>query len=96
MLITVVVLIPKDNFGHYRGIVLFEVTRKLIEWVLYERMSKIDVHDCFHGFRAKCDYGTGIMEVKLDQQLALIKQSPLYSIFVDLWKVRHNGQGEIH
>ena len=48
-------------------------------------MSGIEVHT-LHGFRAKHERGTGIMEAKLVQQLAFIEQCPLYGIFIDLWK----------
>ena len=53
MLLTIIVLIPKGNSGNYSGIGLLEVIWKLIEWVLDERMSEIEVHDSLHGFRAK-------------------------------------------
>ena len=86
MLLTIVVLIPKGNSGDYRGIGLLEVIWKLIERVLDERMSAIEVHDSLHGFRAKRGGGTGIMEAKLAQQLAWIEQVPLYGIFIDLRK----------
>ena len=46
MLLIIVVLIPKGNSGDYRGIELLEVIWKLVERILDERMSAIEVHDC--------------------------------------------------
>ena len=86
MLPTIVVLTPKGNSGDYRDIGLLEVIWKLIERVLGERMSEIEVHDSLHGFRAKRGCGTGIMEAKLAQQLAFVEQAPLFGIFIDLRK----------
>ena len=67
MLLTIVVLIPKGNSCIYCGIGLLEVIWKLIEQVLEERMSVIEVHDSLHVFRAKRGCRTGIMEAKLAQ-----------------------------
>ena len=67
MLLIIVVLIPKDNSSNYRDIRLLEVTWKLIEQVLDERILEIEVHYCLHGFRANCGCGTGITEAKLAQ-----------------------------
>ena len=53
MLRVAVVLIPKGSSGDYRGIGLLEVVWKLIERVVDERLSKIELHDALHGFRAK-------------------------------------------
>jgi hypothetical protein len=82
----IVVLIPKGNSGDYRSIGLLEVVWKLIERVLDERMSGIEVHGALHGLRAKRGCNTGIMEAKLVQQLASVEQCPLYGIFIDLRK----------
>ena len=68
MLRVVVVLIPKGSSGDYHGIGLLEVVWKLIERVVNERLSKIELHDTLHGFRAKRSCGTGIVEAKLVQQ----------------------------
>ena len=81
------VLIPKGSSGDYRGIGLLEVVWKLIERVVDEGLSKIELHDTLHGFRAKRDCGTGIMEAKLVQQLAHREQCPLFGVFLDLRKV---------
>ena len=86
MLLTMVVLTPKGNSGEFRGIGLLEVIWKLLERVLDERLSEIELHDFLHGFRAKRGCGTGIMEATLLQQLAAREQVPLYGIFLDLRK----------
>ena len=86
MLRTIIVLIPKGASGDFRGIGLLEAIWKLIERVLGERLSKIELHDYLHGFRAKRGCGTGIMEAKLVQQLAYREQAPLFCIFLDLKK----------
>ena len=66
MLWMIVVPIPKGSPGDFCGIGLLDVIWKLIE-VIDERLSKIELHDCFHGFRAKQDCKTGIIEAKLVQ-----------------------------
>ena len=73
----IIVLIPKGNSGDYRGIGLLEVVWKVIERIIDGRLSKVDLHDCLHGFRAKRGCSTGIMEAKLVQQLAFIERRPL-------------------
>ena len=65
---------------------LLEVVWKLIERVVDKRLSKIELHDALHGFRAKRGCGTGMMEAKLVQQLAYREQCPLFGIFLDLRK----------
>ena len=51
-----------------------------------ERLKSIEFHDCLHGFLAGRGTGTATIEVKLTQQLAYIKQVPLYGIFINLRK----------
>jgi hypothetical protein len=87
MLFTIVALIPKGNSGDYRGIVLLEVIWKVIERVLDEKISTIPLHDTLHGFRAKRGCGTGIVEARLSQQLAFLKRTPAWGIFLNLRKV---------
>ena len=72
MLRTIITLIPKSNFGDFRGIRLLEVIWKLIERVLDKRLSKIELHDYLHRFRAKRGCWVGIMEANHFQQLAYI------------------------
>ena len=95
MLRVIVVLIPKGSSGDYRGIGLLEVVWKLIERVVDARLSKIELHDALHGFRAKCGCGTGIMEAKLTQQLAYREQCPLFGIFGPQKGLRCHGQGKV-
>ena len=85
MLLTIVVLIPKRG-GNYHGIGLVEVAWKMLEGVLDGRLKGVSLHDALHGFREKRECSTGIMEVKLLQQLAFIEQCPLYGVFLDLRK----------
>ena len=63
-----------------------EVVWNLIERVVDERLSKIELHNALHWFRAKRGCGTGITEAKLVQQLAYRDQRPLFGIFLDLRK----------
>ena len=86
MLITIVVLIPKGNSGDFRGIGLLEVIWKVLERVMDARLKCVPLHDALHGFRPGRSCGTGIMEVKLAQQLASLEQSPFFRIFLDLKK----------
>ena len=81
MLLTVVVLIPKGNSGDFRGIGLLEVMWKVMERIEDARLKCVLLHDALHGFRPGRSCGTGIMEVKLAQQLASLEQSPFFGIF---------------
>ncbi len=49
-------------------------------------MSCLELHHCLHGRLLRQGTGTAIMEVKLNQQLALVDQAPLYQIYLDLKK----------
>ena len=85
-MLAIVVLIPKGTSGDYQGIGLLEVIWKLLERVLDDRLLEVDLHDYLHGFRAKRGCGTGIVEVKLLQQLAFKEQVPMCGIFLNLGK----------
>ena len=50
------------------------------------RLATISFHDCLHGFLKGRGMGTATVEAKLEQQLAYIKQEPLYQTFIDLKK----------
>eukprot|EP00957_Ditylum_brightwellii_P133838 10205282-Ditylum_brightwellii.AAC.1 len=50
------------------------------------RLEVVKFHDCLHGFRTGRGTGTAIIEAKLAQQLAYIKQQPWYVVFLDLQK----------
>ena len=81
-----IVLIPKGTSGDYRGIGLLDPLWKVIECVVDERLEAVEFHDCLHGFVKKRGCGTAGTEAKLLQQLAYIRQSPLFGIFIDLRK----------
>ena len=60
---------------------------KLVETVIYTQVkSVVQFHDMLHGFRHRQGIGTAIIESKLVQQLAVMDQELLYSIFIDLTK----------
>ncbi len=81
----VTVLIPKGG-GDYGGIGLLEPFWKVIERVINKRLEAIALHDSLHGCRAGRGTGTAVIEAKLTQQLAHIKQTPFYGVFIDLKK----------
>ena len=54
--------------------------------IMDNRLQVVDFHDCLHGFVKRRGCGTAGIEAKLIQQLAALKQTPLYVIFVDLKK----------
>ena len=85
MLWVIVVLIPKGG-GDYRGIGLLEPFWKVVEIIMDKRLNEVKFHDCLHGFVTKRGCGTAGLEAKLTQQLAYIRQIPLYGIFLDLRK----------
>jgi hypothetical protein len=71
----ITVLVPKDS-GEYRGIRLLEQIWKVIERVMdHRKPSAIVLHDSLHGCRNRRGTGTAVIEAKLTQQLAHIKQS---------------------
>jgi hypothetical protein len=80
----VVGLLPKDG-GYFRGIGLLDPCWKVMEKIMVCRMGAIDFHPCLHGGMPKRGTGTATIEAKL-QQLAWVKQEPLYQVFVDLHK----------
>ena len=65
---------------------MLEVVWKVIERVIDARLKCVPLHDALHGFRPGRSCRTGIMEVKLAQQLASLEQSPFFGIFLDLKK----------
>jgi hypothetical protein len=81
----VTVLIPKGG-GDYCGIGLFETIWKVIERVIDKRLEAIVLHDSLHGCRNGRGTGTAVVEAKLTQQLAHLKQTPFYGVFIDLKK----------
>jgi hypothetical protein len=81
----ITVLIPKGG-GGYRGIGLLEPIWKVIECVIDHRLKAIVLHDSVHSCHNRRGTGTAVIEAKLTQQLAHIKQCPFYGVFVDLTK----------
>jgi hypothetical protein len=79
----VVVLLPKGG-GDFWGIGLLDPCWKVVEKIMVRQMGTIDFHPCLHGGMPKRGMGTATIEAKLAQQLAWVKQEPLYQIFIDL------------
>jgi hypothetical protein len=80
------VLIPKTS-GGYRGIGLLEVIWKICSSIITQRLQEsIPFHESLHGFRTGRGTGTASLDAKLHMQLAHIRGSPLYQIFLDLSK----------
>ena len=86
MLWTIIVLIPKGSSGDYRGIGLLEPFWKVVEGIMDVRLGVIEFHPFLHGFVKGRGCGTAGIEAKLAQQLAYLRQTPLYGIFIDLRK----------
>ena len=64
-----------------------EVMWTVVAAILYLRLTaSITFHDFLHGFRAGRGTGTAILEAKLLQQLAALREEVLYVIFLDLHK----------
>ena len=59
---------------------------KAVDILIDKRIKIIRFHDSIHGFLGGRGTGTEIIEAKLAQQLAYIKQAPFYEIFLDLRK----------
>ena len=80
------ILLPKGG-GQFRGIGLLESIWKVISSIMNRRFTNhIAFHDALHGFRAKRGTSTAVIEAKLLQQWAMLKQVPLFGIFLDLRK----------
>ena len=82
----IVVLIPKDDKGKYRGIGLMETIWKIVEGIMNKRLHAIQLHDSLHGSVKRRGTGTATIEAKLVQQLSYIEQEPLFAVFIDLRK----------
>ena len=81
----VVVLLPKGG-GNFRGIGLLDPFWKVVEQIMVCRLCSIEFHPCLHGGLPKRGMGTVTIEARLAQQLAWMRQEPLYQVFVDLRK----------
>jgi hypothetical protein len=83
LLWVIVVLIPK-GCGNYQGIGLLEPMWKICEHVMDMRLNRIPLHESLHGCHDGRGTGTAVIEAKLTQQLAHLKQAPFYGVFLDL------------
>ena len=82
----ILVLIPKGDMDTW-GIVLLESLWKVVEATIDTRMkASTGIHDFLHGFRAERGMGKAILELKTDQELAVMYQDPLFLVFIDLQK----------
>jgi len=81
----ITVLIPKGG-RDYHGIDLLEPIWKVIKWVIDKQLEAIALHNSLHGCRAGRRTGTAVIEAKLTEQLAHIKQTPFYGVFIHLKK----------
>ena len=82
----IIVLIPKNDKGDYRGIGLMEPIWKIIEGIMNRRLQAIKLHDSLRGSVRMRGTGTATIEAKLVQQLAYVEQEPLFAVFIDLRK----------
>jgi hypothetical protein len=91
----IIVLILKGG-GNYRGIGLLEPMWKVCEHVMDMRLNVIDLHENLHSCHDRHGTGTAVIEAKLAQQLAHLKQVPFYGLFLDLKKAFDaNGPGTL-
>eukprot|EP00956_Cyclotella_meneghiniana_P003690 scaffold4479_cov46-Cyclotella_meneghiniana.AAC.3 len=59
---------------------------KVIEMIMERRLQAIQLHNCLHGSVQRRGTGTAILKAKLVQQLAYLRQTLLYEVFIDLRK----------
>jgi hypothetical protein len=78
-------LIPKGG-RDYCSICLLEPIWKVIERVMDHRLEVIALHNSLHSCCNGQGTGTAVIKAKLTQQLAHIKQTPFYRVFIDLKK----------
>jgi hypothetical protein len=83
LLWVIVVLIPKGA-DDYQGIGLLEPVRKVCKHVMDMQLNSIPLHESLHGCCNRRGTGTAVMEAKLAQQLAHLKQVPFYGVFLGL------------
>jgi hypothetical protein len=72
--------------GEYPGVGLLEPMWKVCEHVMDTRLNRIQFHESLHSCCNGLGTGTAVMEAKLAQQLAHLKQVPFYSVFLNLKK----------
>ena len=71
----IVVLLPKGR-GDYRGIGLLELLWKVVERIMDRQLNALPLHEVLHGCWNGRGTGTAILEAKLAQQPAHLKQEP--------------------
>jgi hypothetical protein len=81
----IVVLLPKGG-GDYCDIGLLEPLWKVVERIMDWQLNALPLHEAPHGCQNGRGTGTAILEAKLAQQLAYLKQEPFYRVFLDLKK----------
>ena len=87
MAIEILTLLPKNEYGKYRGIVLMEAITKLCGTIIHLRIQEaITFHSDIHAFRPGRGTSTAILEAKLLMQSAIEEGKILYQIFLDLSK----------
>ena len=78
-------MILEGGVTDFRGIGLVEVLWKAISGIINcQILSSIQFHDALHGFFAGRVTGTATLEAKLLQQIIAMRDTALYSIFLDL------------
>jgi hypothetical protein len=83
---SILVLIPKAS-GGTRGIGLLDTLWKVCSSIINRHLQEsISFHESLHGFRKGRGTGTACLEAKLQMQLAHIRSTPLYQVFLDLSK----------
>jgi hypothetical protein len=78
-------LLPKGG-RNYGGIGLLEPIWKVVERIMDQRLNPLPLHEAPHGCCNGRGTGTAILEAKLAQQLAHLKQEPFHGVFLDLKK----------
>jgi hypothetical protein len=81
----IVVLLPKVG-GDYQDIGLLKPIWKVVERIMHWQLNVLPFHEALHWCRNRHGTGTAILEAKLAQQLAYLKQEPFYGVFLDLKK----------
>ncbi len=79
----IVVLLPKGGWD-YHGIGLLEPLWKVVGHIMDRQLNALPLHEALHGCWNGRGTGTAILEAKLAQQLAHLKQEPFYGVFLDL------------
>ena len=83
---TVLVLLTKGNADTW-GIELIEVLWNVVDGIIETRIKTVvTFHDILNGFCACRGKGMAIADINMAQEIASIKQDPLFLVFLDLWK----------